>query len=399
MNCEVCNQKKIIEVLNLLKQPLCDDLIPFSSNKKNKKYDIKIFFCRKCFTAHQKKKIKNKILFPKNYHYRSKLTNNVLIGMYDLFKSSQKYLGKINNLKVLDIGCNDGSLLNFFNKITKYTIGVEPTDAAKDAYKFHDIYQEYFNNKTVSKILKKYGKIDIIIFTNVFAHINNLNNLIANLRKLCHEKTTIIIENHYLNSILKKNQFDTFYHEHPRTYSLKSFLFIARKLNLFISKVQFPERYGGNIRVFLSRNKLSKKKIDSLLKKENNYLNQFKKIKINIKKWIKNKKLLIDKLNKKYGPLVGKAFPGRASIIINLLKLDRNNIKAIYEKDNSPKVNHYVPGTNIKILKEKYIFLENKHVPIINFAWHISSEIKAYLRKIKINNKIIDIISQKDFSS
>ena len=399
MNCEVCNQKKIIEVLNLSKQPLCDDLIPLSSNKKNKKYDIKISFCRKCFTAHQKKKIKNKILFPKNYHYRSKLTNNVLIGMYDLFKSSQKYLGKINNLKVLDIGCNDGSLLNFFKKITKYTIGVEPTDAAKDAYKFHDIYQEYFNNKTVSKILKKYGKIDIIIFTNVFAHINNLNDLITNLRKLCHEKTTIIIENHYLNSILKKNQFDTFYHEHPRTYSLKSFLFISKKLNLFISKVQFPERYGGNIRVFLSRNKLSKKKIDSLLKKENNYLNQFKKMKINIKKWIKNKKLLIDKLNKKYGPLVGKAFPGRASIIINLLKLDRNNIKAIYEKDNSPKVNHYVPGTNIKILKEKYIFLENKHVPIINFAWHISSEIKAYLRKIKINNKIIDIISQKDFSS
>jgi hypothetical protein len=122
-------------------------------------------------------------------------------------------------------------------------------------------------------------------------------------------------------------------------------------------------------------------------------------MKINIIKWIKNKKLLIDKLNKKYGPLVGKAFPGRASIIINLLKLDKNNIKAIYEKDNSPKVNHYVPGTNIKILKDKYIFLENKHAPIINFAWHISSEIKAYLRKKKINNKIIDIVSQKDFSS
>jgi hypothetical protein len=81
------------------------------------------------------------------------------------------------------------------------------------------------------------------------------------------------------------------------------------------------------------------------------------------------------------------------------VKLDKNNIKAIYEKDNSPKVNHYVPGTNIKILKDKYIFLENKHAPIINFAWHISSEIKAYLRKKKINNKIIDIVSQKDFSS
>ena len=72
---------------------------------------------------------------------------------------------------------------------------------------------------------------------------------------MINEDTVLIIENHYLGSILKKNQFDTFYHEHPRTYSLKSFNFIAKKLNVNILKVQFPKRYGGNIRVILGRRK------------------------------------------------------------------------------------------------------------------------------------------------
>ena len=80
-----------------------------------------------------------------------------------------------------------------------------------------------YNGSVASK-----NKIDLICFTNVFAHIENLNELLKNLKALINKDTVLIIENHYLGSILKKNQFDTFYHEHPRTYSLKSFSFIAK---------------------------------------------------------------------------------------------------------------------------------------------------------------------------
>ena len=65
-----------------------------------------------------------------------------------------------------------------------------------------------------------------------------------------------MIENHYLGDILKKHQFDTFYHEHPRTYSLKSFEVIAQSIDKKLLDVEFPQRYGGNIRVFIGRTKL-----------------------------------------------------------------------------------------------------------------------------------------------
>ena len=82
--CEVCNLKNQFEFLNLGKQPLCDDLIKINSKKINKKYDTKLSFCKECFTVHQLKQVNKKTLFPKNYHYRARFTQDVLDGMRDL---------------------------------------------------------------------------------------------------------------------------------------------------------------------------------------------------------------------------------------------------------------------------------------------------------------------------
>jgi hypothetical protein len=211
----------------------------------------------------------------------------------------------------------------------------------------------------------------------------------------------LVIENHYLGDVLKKNQFDTFYHEHPRTYSLNSFYKISKLLKMHLHDFKFVKRYNGNIRVFIS--KLKNIKLQNKLRAKINEEKKLKK-KINnfqsiVNNWkIKKREKLIN-LSKKYGPLIAKAFPARASILINLLKIDKSVISVVLEKDNSLKVNKYVPGTNIKIIKES-LFLKNqlKKKIIINFAWHISHEIKDYLRyKLRIKNRIIDIIEKKDF--
>ena len=172
-------------------------------------------------------------------------------GQQDLLNEIKKF-SNLKNKKILDIGCNDGALLDLFKKYSSKTIGIEPTDAAKDVSSKHDIYQSFLNLKICRKIKAKYKNIDIITFTNVFAHINNLNEVLECLKLLSSEKTLIVIENHYLGSILKKKQFDTFYHEHPRTYSLKSFYYIAKKIGMTLLNYSFPSRYGGNIRVILS---------------------------------------------------------------------------------------------------------------------------------------------------
>ena len=111
-----------------------------------------------------------------------------------------------------------------------------------------------------------------------------------------------------------------------------------------------------------------------------------------------SKKKQINNLVKKYGPLPAKAFLGRASILLNLLGLNKNYISAIYEKNSSLKIDKYAPGTNIKILKEKYFTKEKEKKIILNLAWHIKDEIKKYLTKeLNFKGKVINIISKSDF--
>ena len=389
-NCEVCGNIQLKLVLNLGPNPLCDDLIKINSRKKNIKYPIKIVYCKKCKTAHQKYQVNKKKLFPTNYHYRASMTKDVLDGMQQLANSSKKIIKSLKNKYVLDIGCNDGSLLKNYKKMGAKTIGVEPTDAILESKNVDYKFQNYFDKNTVKNIKKITKRIDLITFTNVFAHIDDLDKLINNLKLLITNDTLIIIENHYLGSILKNNQFDTFYHEHPRTYSLESFKYIAKKLEMKIVNYTLPKRYGGNIRVYLKKSK-SKKIIK--INAENNIYNKFKKMNKFINGWKKNFKKEIKEYNKIYGPLRAKAFPGRASILINTLKLSNKNIYAVYEKNESLKINHYVPGTKIKILKDSNFNYEDKS-PIINFAWHINKEIKKYMRSKGFNGKIIPIIKK-----
>jgi D-mycarose 3-C-methyltransferase len=315
------------------------------------------------------------------------MTGSVLSGMADLVASCEKRYGSLIGKTVLDIGCNDGSLLDFFKAKGCKTLGVEPTGAAHDSS--HDTVKGFFDENTCNQILEKTKSIDFITFTNVFAHIEDLQSLIKNLRLLINKTTVLIIENHYLGSVLNTGQFDTFYHEHPRTYSVRSFEYIAENLGLKLTDFEFTTRYGGNVRVYLSNGVHVGKQID-----ESFYEAKFNDLAIDMSTWRLAARRLVDSLVKEHGKLRAKAFPGRAAILMKLLDLSENEICAVFEIKGSIKVWNYVPGTKIPILPEAELFKEQDlSRPIINFAWHIPSEVKDNLRKNGYLGEIINIKS------
>ncbi len=399
--CEVCGNNKLSSVLNLGSHPLCDDLIPVGDIRICSEYPIEILFCENCATAHQRFQIPKDELFPTTYHYRSRLTADVLDGMKTLVATCEQYLSSLKDKKVLDIGCNDGSLLNFFKEKGCVTLGIEPTNACIDAKKNgHTVYNTFLSMEAAQTILKNHGKPDIITFTNVFAHIENLPAVIEVLKLLKSPNATLVIENHYLGSVLSRGQFDTFYHEHPRSYSYSSFVHIAKNIGLTLQRVDFPSRYGGNIRVFMGGN-ITMEPIpnhEAILIEEKNFFDQFKTLRLNLSKWLEKKGALVDLLKKRDEKWLGKAFPGRAAILIKMLAIDETVISSVFEKPGSLKIGHYVPGTRIPILSDDTLFARNKKDDtILNFAWHIASEIKSYLSSNGFNGKIINILEPEDF--
>ena len=402
--CEICGNQNLIPVLNLGHHPMCDDLISIGDARICREYPIEIVFCKNCITAHQRFQVPKQELFPASYHYRSRFTADVLSGMKELVASCEKKYGLLAGKKVLDIGCNDGSLLDFFKQRNAITFGIEPTAACGDAQaKGHLTYNDFLSKNIATEIVAKQGKPDLITFTNVFAHIENLQEVLAALKILMGPHTVIIIENHYLGSILDSNQFDTFYHEHPRSYSYTSFEHIARSLNTDLLDVEFPARYGGNIRVFLGTALSTQHKptidVKELRQKESHFLEIFAELQKKIACWKKVKQHFIQEYVQKNGKLRAKAFPGRAAILAKLLELNAEMISAVYEKPGSLKIGHYVPGTRIPIRSDEELFsLSDNTKPVLNLAWHIPKEIRTYLAENGYQGSIVDVLSPEDFS-
>jgi SAM-dependent methyltransferase len=403
-SCEVCGNRKLVSVLDLGLHPMCDDLVPVGDGRVCREYPIEILFCENCITAHQRFQVPKQDLFPTSYHYRSRFTKDVLDGMAGLVDSCVERFGDLSGKKVLDIGCNDGSLLDFFREKGALTIGLEPTDASNDAKaKGHIIFNDFLSKESVEAIVLAHGSPDLITFTNVFAHIENLDAVLNSLKQLIAPHTLIIIENHYLGAVLEGNQFDTFYHEHPRSYSYSSFVHIAQSLDAELIDVEFSSRYGGNIRVFISASSFGHHKFVDTSKigeKEGLFLQDFAVLRKNVISWKDSKKRFLASQIKQYGKLRAKAFPGRAAILIKLLGLTENQIIAVHEKPGSLKIGHYLPGTRIPICSDEDLFaLSNKNIPILNLAWHIPNEISSYLIANGCVALVTDIISDGDFNS
>jgi SAM-dependent methyltransferase len=390
--CQICGNKNIKKVLDLGFQPLADDLRSINlKNIKTEFFPLEIGFCSKCVLLQNNYIVDEKKLYKKNYHYRPGITKAVTKNFEEMSKKIVNLYELNSESVVADIGCNDGSLLKEFKKKKIYKlIGIDPTDTIKYAKKIGiKTVQAYMNKKSAYEARNFYGQADIITTTNVFAHTNKLGDFINGIKQLIKKNGVFIIENHYLLDVIKKRQFDSFYHEHLRTYSLTSLIKLLSYYKFYPIDSYASERYGGNIQVHFSqvKNKTTKNLTYMLVKEKKYKLNKIQtykkfkediyKVKMDIEKYLNKNK------NKK---IVAKAFPARASVLLHFFDSIKNSISFIAEQPSSLKLNKYAPGTKIKIISSNNL---NKYKPdiMIILAWHLFTEIKkkwkAKLKKTK----------------
>ena len=232
----------------------------------------------------------------------------------------------------------------------------------------------------------------MITATNVFAHIDNINNIVKSILKTLTLDGIFISESHYLLPLIKTVQYDTIYHEHLRYYSLASLNYLFKKHNLEIIDTKEIPTHGGSIRVYAARKGLYKisKNVKKQFKKESKFLNkksfnQFRKNVVNSKVNLFN---IIKKIKGKNKTIFGVGAPSRASTLINYLGLDQDIIDCVLEIKGSYKIGNYIPGTKIPILDEK-ILIKRKPNYLILFSWHIKNELKKNLKKKGFKGKFI----------
>lgn len=334
-------------VIDFGRFPLAGNFLKKSQLGKEKKYPLKIYFCKKCMYLEVADSIKPDILF-KNYHY---ITGINLKDHFGKFADEliRKFIKKDDF--VIEIGSNDGTLLTALHKKDVMVLGVDPSSVAKNSKE--PTLNEYFSLKTASKIIQKYGKADLITASNVLAHIDDMDDILKGIVKVLKNEGVLIFEVHYLPDLIKKSQYDFFYHEHLSYYSIKSIRDFIKKYGLRIFDIKKTKVHGGSIRVYTWRNEENTKKVVSFIKREReaglDKVRTYKNINDAIRENRENVLKFIKKSKEQGIKIIGYGASGRANTLLSVWGLGPRELQFIV--DASPlRYGHYTPGTHIKII-------------------------------------------------
>jgi len=393
IRCQISNSNKLESLIFLGYLPPVNTLKKIGSTLKEEiSFPAELLYCKQSKLAQLGCIVDKKILFPYTYPYTSSTTKVLRDNFVDLYTDTKKMVNLNKNDLVVDIGSNDGNLLKNFKDNHK-VLGVTPEKIGKIAIKKGiPTIIDYFNKKTSSIIIKKYGKAKIITATNVFAHIDDINSIVRLILKTLKQDGIFISESHYLLPLIKTVQYDTIYHEHLRYYSLESLNYLFKKHNLEIIDTKEIPTHGGSIRVYAAKQgkyKISKN-VRKQFNKEKKYLNKrnFEKFKINVSNSKINLFNIIKKVKDKNKTIFGVGAPSRASTLINYLGLDQDIIDCVLEVSGSYKIGNYIPGTKIPIVNES-IILKKQPDYLILFSWHIKDELKRNLKRKGFKGKFI----------
>ena len=271
--CQICDNDKLESIIFLGYLPPVNKMHPVGEKPDEQpSYPAQMLYCPKCHLVQLGLIVDPKILFPAEYPYTSSTTKILRENFAEMYEECKIIVNLRKEDLVIDIGSNDGNLLSNFKGNHK-VLGITPEDIGKIAIeKGIPTILDYFKKDVVEKIKKEYGKAKIITATNVFAHIDNVNEIVELILDVLADDGVFISESHYLLSLIETLQYDTVYHEHLRYYSLHSLKYLLEKHNLEIIHAKQIPTHGGSIRVYAARKGkyAAKGTVTKLLEKEKN---------------------------------------------------------------------------------------------------------------------------------
>jgi 2-polyprenyl-3-methyl-5-hydroxy-6-metoxy-1,4-benzoquinol methylase len=370
--CRLCNSNKLKTVWKLRPSPIGDDY----TKKKNKakRFPLILKQCIECKFVQLSHYIDEKRVYGE-YLYVTKTS----VGLIKHFKENLKKNFLINKKinKVLDIGSNDGSNLKIYKQKNCKILGVEPAKKiAKIANKKKiPTLNFFFNINTTNKIIKKYGKFDLIMIYNLLANIENLDNMFQNISKLMHTKTIINVETFSLAGIIKDNLVDNIYHEHISYFHVNPFSLFLKKFNLEIINAEHNISKGGSLLFHITKigsYKINQSNLSKCIMYEKSLnLNNGRVFNKIIKQNEKIKKSLHDLLSKVPKDKKIYGFGASCGTTTFLTYFDiAHYITCIFDDE---KLRHglYSPYYNIKVRKPKIL----KNSVLIFIAWRYTKNI------------------------
>jgi hypothetical protein len=247
--CRICKSRRLAKYLDLGKMPLANAVL-CSKNQKELFFPLEVLFCRDCFLSQLSVVVDPKLMFS-NYVYRSSISRTFQKHCSGLAEEALAYFPGEENPLAVDIASNDGCLLQEFKKRKAKALGIEPARNIAEIAISRGIPTviEFFTKETAQKIVEEHGKAKIVTLTNVLAHVDDLDGFVEAMKALTDDEGVCIIEVPYMANLIKKNEFDTVYHEHLSYFLVKPLKTLFEKHGMKVAKVEEFQIHGGSIRL------------------------------------------------------------------------------------------------------------------------------------------------------
>ncbi len=373
--CRICESNDLEMFLDLGEQPWCNDFLTEDKIGTEKHYPLEILFCYKCTTVQIGHTIPKEIMYS-NHLYLSGVSRT----MCEHFKSvadkvCNKYVAEPG--LVVDIGSNDGALLEAYKPHKMDLLGVEPCSIAASlaVQKGIPVDEEFFNYDYVECLLGRSPKAKVISAANVFYHVEELHSIVRGIKLLLDDNGVFVMQGSYLPSTIQTKAFDIMYHEHLLYYRVETLDYLLNQYGLEVFDLDEKSVHGGSIIAYISHVG-ARKKSEIVLrykKKERNEgfhrFELYKRFGLSIADL---RDQIVDQITSLSRNCSIYAFgaPAKGTVLLNYCNFTVDDIHLAVEK-NTLKVGKYIPGTGIPIRDENKVSEPDYYLLL---AWNFAEE-------------------------
>lgn len=392
MECLFCHTILEHKILDLGHSPLANAYLSHEGLQgPETSYPLKAYVCHHCFLVQLYGRANPADIFNESYAYISSSSSTWQQHCRDYTDQIIGLLPPNDNKLVVELGCNDGMLLQEFIKKGVRVIGIDPaiTATAIATSKGVPVITGFFTKQLAKTLAENNKKADLIIGNNVIAHVPGINDFVGGIAQLLKDDGFCTLEFPYLPNLFSCNEFDTIYHEHFFYFSLTAMDTILARHGLQLFNVEKLKTHGGSLRVYLQLQTTGKKQVNESI---NELLQQETASGITdlgFYKGLQEKALTIKtgfltwlmKVLNEGGKIMAYGAAAKGNTFLNYCGVHSDLVPCIADV-TIQKQGKFLPGSHIPIVSESAIN-EIKPDYIIVLPWNFKEEINHRLEFVK----------------
>jgi len=396
-HCLFCNGTNLDKIIDLGIQPLADTFITLDMvDERDARYPLQCTQCRDCKGVQTTYVVSpGERYCAADYSYTS--SNSRLSREYwDAYAAEAMELYDISEGDlVIEIGSNDGYLLEQFKNAGARVLGIDPSMYVNDLANKRGVrtITALFDDTVAEYVLSTYGRPKLVIANNVFNHSNEPKEFMDGISHLIDENSTFVCESPYWLNCIKSGRFDQIYHEHVFYFTAKTMEFLSSYCGLVISQIGETYYHGGSLRCTMRACGKVIPKVQEMIAEEERFglyeLKTYRNFMRHLYEQKDDFREQVRAIKEAGGSILAVGAAAKGNTLLTFYELDRSIIDLV--TDASPhKQGKMTPLTRIPITADS-AFAEYDEPYAIILSWNISDVLKEILHKINPKIKFLDL--------